>query len=140
MEWDRVLDYIVFSLFGLCLILPFFASEIRDLILWIIKKRKNSGIRKEHKMPNDLEHERHRFSTMSRTQLRRRLSRITVFNKLLNFATVAREVGYNDLSDEALSRLYKLTGHVVTLNSVSPASKSKPQPTDNNPTIRKIRL
>ena len=48
-------------------------------------------------MPNDIEHERHRFRTMNVRQLRTRLNKITDSQKLRNFIQVCDE--YNGMSN-----------------------------------------
>ena len=61
-------------------------------------------------MPNDMQHERQRFRTMSLTQLGRRLGKITDRQKLGNFIQLAGECGYFPLRNAAISRYNELYG------------------------------
>lgn len=60
-----------------------------------------------------MDHERHRFSYMSMPELNRRLSRISKPEKLLNFAVMAEEQGYDELARSARAKFERLTGHKV---------------------------
>ncbi len=55
-----------------------------------------------------LEYERMRFDSMSRRQLTTRLGRITKTDKLMNYARMAYEFKYFDLSRSALRRLEEM--------------------------------
>lgn len=57
---------------------------------------------------NPLEHEKERFRSMSLSQLRTRLGRITKYEKLVHFIQVADETGQRDLATQAISRLSRL--------------------------------
>ena len=61
----------------------------------------------------ELQHERDRFGSMTVSQLRTRLSRVTKSNKLLNFATIAEEFGYGGLATDARNKFERLYSHSV---------------------------
>lgn len=61
-------------------------------------------------MPNDIQHERNRFNTMTPGRLATRLSKITHPQKLRNFVQMAREFGYSNLEEAAIIRYNTLRG------------------------------
>jgi len=61
-------------------------------------------------MPNTMEHERYRFSTMSKDQLIQRLNKITDRQKLINFLECSEKLNHVDLYLLARKRYYALFG------------------------------
>lgn len=59
-------------------------------------------------MPSTMDHERHRWGTMSEEQLERRLRKITVPDKLRNFITLAAEMDNHYLLGRARTRALEL--------------------------------
>lgn len=65
-------------------------------------------------MPNDIRHERMRWSYMDHRQLATRLGRITDRQKLRNFIQVADEEGDFELCDMARAKLLEVHGEAST--------------------------
>lgn len=61
-------------------------------------------------MPNDIEHERYRFSRMNERGLWTRLGRITDVTKLRNFIVMCEQYGYRSLRDAAEDKLNERLG------------------------------
>ena len=77
---------------------------------------------------NAMEHERHRFSYMTNSQLRTRLSRISKSDKLLNFARMAEETGKYGLAALARDKFERLFNYrPVGMLDTKPTTDDKSQ-------------
>lgn len=80
-------------------------------------------------MANTMEHERMRWRTMTVSQLRSRLGKITDLTKISNFITLAVEHGYMDLAQQARDQYAELSGGRRPAGGVKTAAKPvRPEP------------
>lgn len=94
-------------------------------------------------MPGGMDHERHRFSYMSESELGRRLTKMSKPDKLLNFAVMAEEYGYMRLAQLAREKFSRVTGHRVEGTGATPrdveGTRQIEKQSNKKPLVRIIR-